>query len=203
MPSSPHLRILLASASAARATMLRNAGLDIDTVPARIDEPSLRAALAAEGASPRDQADALAEAKARKVSQRNPGALTLGCDQILSLGDEVFAKPEDPLTAADQLTRLSGGTHHLWSAAVICQDGAPIWRHVSEARMTMHTLTPTEISSYLAREWDRVSQSVGAYHIEEAGSRLMSRIEGDHFTILGLPLIPLLTWLRVRGDIAA
>ncbi len=183
--------------------MLRQAGIRFEAVAARVDEEAMRAALAAEGAGPRDQADALAEVKATRVAQRHPGATVLGADQILSLDGRVFAKPETEAEAIAQLTDLSGKTHHLWSAAVVCLDGKPIWRHVSEARLTMHTLRPDEIAAYVAREWNMIRQSVGAYRIEEAGVRLMSRVEGDHFTILGLPLIPLLTWLRLRGDISA
>jgi septum formation protein len=196
-------RLILASTSETRALMLRQAGIVFEAVPPRVDEDAMRAALAAEEAAPRDQADALAEAKAVKVAKRNPAATVLGADQILSLDGDVFAKPATEAEAVIQLTQLAGKTHHLWSAAVVCMDGRPVWRHVSEARLTMHPLSGEEIAAYVAREWSAIRHSVGAYRIEEAGIRLMSRIEGDHFTILGLPLIPLLTWLRLRGDISA
>jgi septum formation protein len=203
MSAPQKIRLILASTSETRAAMLRQAGIEFDAVSARVDEGAMRAALAAEGASPRDQADALAEAKSIKVTSRSPGAMVLGADQILSLDGRVFAKPETQEEAVMQLTELAGQMHQLWSAAAVCIDGRPVWRHVSEARLTMHPLSGEEIAAYVAREWSAIRRSVGAYRIEEAGIRLMARVEGDHFTILGLPLIPLLTWLRLRGDITA
>lgn len=195
--------LLLASASETRAAMLRAAGLSPQVLPARIDEEAIRAALQAEGAGPRDLADALAEMKARKLSDKHPGALVLGADQVLELKGEVFAKPETPDAARAQLRALSGKTHRLLSAAVVYRAGKPEWRHVGEARLTMHDLTGGEIDSYVTRNWDSIRHSVGCYQIEKEGVRLMSRIEGDHFTILGLPLIPLLSWLRLRGEMPA
>lgn len=192
--------LILASTSASRAAMLRAAGLTFDARPARVDEDAIRAALTAEGASPRDLADALAETKARKVSQRAPGALVLGADQILELKGEVFTKPDSPRDAIDQISRLAGQTHRLLSAAVVVKDGEPLWRHVSTARLTMHRLGADEITDYVTRNWDTIRHSVGGYLIEAEGVRLMSRIEGDHFTILGLPLIELLNWLRLRQN---
>jgi septum formation protein len=203
MSAPQKTRLILASTSVTRAVMLRQAGIAFDAVPARVDEEAMRAALVAEGASPSDQADALAETKAVKVAQRNPAAMVLGADQILSLDGRVFAKPGTKAEAVVQLTELAGQTHHLWSAAVVCINSKPVWRHVSEARLTMHALSRDEIAGYVEREWSVIRHSVGAYRIEEAGIRLMARIEGDHFTILGLPMIPLLTWLRLRGDITA
>lgn len=195
--------LLLASASETRAAMLRAAGLSPQVLPARIDEEAIRAALQAEGAGPRDLADALAEMKARKLSDKHPGALVLGADQVLELKGEVFAKPETPDAARAQLRALSGKTHRLLSAAVVYRAGKPEWRHVGEARLTMHDLTGGEIDSYVTRNWESIRHSVGCYQIEKEGVCLMSRIEGDHFTILGLPLIPLLSWLRLRGEMPA
>ena len=195
--------LLLASASETRAAMLRAAGLSPQVLPARIDEEAIRAALQAEGAGPRDLADALAEMKARKLSDKHPDALVLGADQVLELKGEVFAKPETPDAARAQLRALSGKTHRLLSAAVVYRAGKPEWRHVGEARLTMHDLTGGEIDSYVTRNWDSIRHSVGCYQIEKEGVCLMSRIEGDHFTILGLPLIPLLSWLRLRGEMPA
>jgi septum formation protein len=203
MSADPDFHMILASASVVRARMLAAAGLAVTTKPARIDEDTLRQSLTAEGVSPRDQADKLAEAKALKVSARHPDALVLGCDQILDLDGAVLSKPASRDDAAGQLQHLSGRTHRLWSAAVVALGGRPVWRHIGAATLTMHQLTDAEIDGYLTRCWPSVGDSVGAYKIEEEGARLMSAVSGDHFTILGLPLIPLLTWLRDRGDIAA
>lgn len=201
----PHRQtpLILASSSEIRAALLRNAGLKITTAPARIDEEMIRQALQAEAATPRDVADALAEMKARKVSERNPGALVLGCDQVLDCDGQILAKSDTAETARAQLQALSGKTHRLLSAAVVCRDGEPIWRHVGTARLTMRDVSPAYLDEYVARNWPDIGASVGAYKLESEGVRLFSRIEGDYFTILGLPLIELLTWLGIRGDIAA
>lgn len=196
-------RLVLASSSAIRAALLRNAGLDPEIRPARIDEDAARAALKTGGAGPRDLADALADLKARRVSESNPEALVLGCDQILDLDSRVFTKPDDPDAARAQIRALSGHTHRLHSAAVVCRAGEPLWRHVGTARLTMREVSDTYLDDYVTRNWQSIRHSVGAYKLEEEGVRLFSHIEGDHFTILGLPLIELLTWLAVRGDIAA
>jgi septum formation protein len=193
--------LILASASAIRATLLRNAGLEAELVPARIDEEALRAALSSEGATPRDLADALAEAKARKVSQRRPDALVLGCDQILDLAGEFLTKPETRAEARAQLRRLRGETHTLHSAAVLCRAGAPVWRHVGVARLTMRAFSDSYLETYLERNWPAIAVSVGAYRLEEEGVRLFARIEGSHFTVLGLPLLELLVHLARTGDI--
>ncbi len=193
--------LLLASQSSIRLTLLRNAGLAVEPHPARIDEDALRAALQAEEASPRDIADALAEAKALKLAQRYPMALVLGCDQILALGPRIFAKPIGKTEARQQLEDLSGHTHQLLSALVLYDKGEPVWRHVGTARLTMRQASPAYLDAYLDRTWPEVSQSVGAYQLESEGIRLFSAIEGDYFTILGLPLLPLLTYLSLRGFI--
>jgi septum formation protein len=200
MPPSP--RLVLASASAIRADMLGRAGLDFDRLAVRIDEGTIRASLQAEGASPRDQADALAEMKALRASALRPGSLCLGSDQILSLDGRIFGKAETPAAATAVLADLSGRTHRLHSAAVAVHDGRPVWRHVAEARITFHALDRQEIGDYVARFWDEIRHSVGCYRFEAEGVRLISHVEGDFHTILGLPLLPLLTWLRVRGEIA-
>lgn len=199
----PHRRIMLASGSAIRATLLRNAGVGIETAVPRIDEEAIRAALDGEGASPRDVADMLAEMKARKISERNPGALVIGCDQVLDHAGAVLSKPENEGEAKKQLIALRGKTHRLLSAVVVVENAAPLWRHVGTARLTMREFSSDYLDGYLARNWPAIGGSVGSYQLESEGVRLFSRIEGDYFTILGLPLIELLTWLSIRGDIAA
>lgn len=203
MERPPNRRIILASGSAIRATLLRNAGLEIETAPPRVDEEAIRAALEAEHAGPRDVADMLAEMKARKVSEKNPGALVVGCDQVLDLDGNILSKPESEVAARAQLLSLRGKTHRLLSAAVVVENGEPHWRHIGTARLTMREFSPAYLDGYLARNWPEIGASVGSYQIESEGVRLFSRIEGDYFTILGLPLIELLTWLSIRGDIAA
>ena len=179
--------------------MLRAAGLTVTSQPARIDEAAVRAGLDAEGASPLDQADALAEMKARKIAQREPQGLVLGADQILALNDRVFAKPDTAAEARAQLQALRGQTHQLYSAAVLYDQGAPVWRHVSTARLTVRDFSDPYLDGYLFRNWPAVSTSVGGYQIESEGIRLFTSIDGDHFTILGLPLLPLLAYLGIRG----
>ncbi len=196
------MAFVLASTSPTRLQLLRSAGLEVETVAPRVDEETARASLLAEGAKPRDVADALAEMKASKVADRRPGDLVLGCDQVLEFEGAIFAKPESPDQARDHLRQLRGKSHRLLSAIVAYENAEPVWRHVAEARLTMHDLTDSYIDAYLARNWDSVRHSVGCYKIEEEGVRLFSAIVGDHFTILGLPLLPLLAWLGTRGMIA-
>jgi len=194
-------RFILASGSEVRATLLRNAGIDIDVLPARVDEAAVKAGLAAEGASPRDVADALAEHKAWRISSKHPEALVLGCDQVAEFKGTLLSKPETPAEASAQLAALSGQTHKLLSAAVLFLAGAPLWRHVGTVRLTMRPLSPGFVDDYVARNWHSIRHSVGGYKLEEEGVRLFSRIEGDYFNVLGLPLMELLSYLIDRGEI--
>ena len=191
----------LASGSDIRAQMLRNVGMDIDVTPPRIDEDSVKRALIAEGHSPRSIADALAEAKGRKVSQKFGDDMVLAADQVLELEGEILSKPKSPNEAENQLNLLQGKIHLLHSAAVFFQDSKPIWRHVATAKLHMRRLSMPFIMNYVERNWESVQWSVGAYKIEEEGLRLFNRIDGDHSTILGLPMTPLLNFLTDRGDL--
>jgi septum formation protein len=196
------MAFVLASTSPIRLQLLRSAGLTVEAVAPRVDEETARVALLAEGAKPRDVADTLAELKARKVADKRPGDLVLGCDQVLEFEGTVFAKPETPDQARDHLRQMRGKTHRLISAIVAYEDAEPVWRHVAEARLTMHEISDAYLDDYVKRNWDSIRHSVGGYKIEEEGIRLFSAITGDHFTILGLPLLPLLAWLGTRGMIA-
>jgi septum formation protein len=196
--------IILASQSAARRAMLTAAGVAHEAVPAYIDEDGVTAGLAAEGASPERIADALAELKAIKISRSVPGVLVLGADTlVVSAAGTLIAKPETRARAEIQLQQLAGTTHRLISAAVIALDGLPIWRAGAAARLTMRTLSPAFIRRYLDAEGDAVLGCVGCYRIEAMGAQLFSRIDGDHFTIKGLPLLAVLDYLRVRGVLEA
>lgn len=193
--------LVLASASAIRAHLLAQAGIAVELRPARIDEDALRAALEAEGVSPRDTADALAEAKARKVSAAQTGAVVIGCDQVLDFDSRVWGKPNSRDAARAQLAALRGRGHALHSAVVLYHQAEPIWRHVGEVRLTMRAFSDAYLDDYLDRNWESVKDSLGGYKIENEGLRLFARIEGDHFTALGLPLLPLMSYLSDRGFI--
>lgn len=194
-------RLILASQSTIRATLLAQAGLSVTCLPARIDEDAIRTALDAESATPRDIADTLAEMKARKLAERNPDAVVIGCDQVLDFRKQVWGKPETPDAARIQLQALRGQTHRLLSAVVVYDRAEPVWRHVAEVRLTMRPFSDAFLEDYLSRNWDSIRTSVGGYKLEEEGVRLFSAVEGDYFTVLGLPLLPLLGWLGQKGYI--
>lgn len=193
--------IILASTSEIRSKILRNAGVDHSVTPARIDEDSIKRALEAEEAPPRDIADTLAEMKARKVAEKGIGTLVLGCDQVLSFKGAVLSKPETPQEARDQLVALRGETHQLLSAAVVYEDLKPVWRHVGVARLAMRDFSDAYLDDYVERNWDSIRWSVGGYKIEEEGIRLFRMIQGDTFTIQGMPLLELLSYLTLRGTL--
>ncbi|MEJ6403311.1 Maf family protein [Yoonia sp. 2307UL14-13] len=197
------IQIILASGSEIRATLLRNAGLTFDVRAAKIDENAVKRSLVAEDASPRDIADTLAELKAQKVAANNPGALVIGCDQVLAHGGDLFTKPTTPDDALAQLKSLRGGKHQLLSAAVIYENDRPVWRHVGTVRLHMRDATDTYLADYVARNWHSIQHAVGAYKLEEEGVRLFSRIDGDYFNVLGLPLLELLSYLTLRGTLPA
>jgi septum formation protein len=184
--------------------MLRAAGVEVEAHAPLVDEDSIKQALAADFAKPRDVADALAEAKARKVSRKFPGRLVLGCDQILVTADNVLLdKPEGPAMAETHLAMLSGNTHRLISAAVICENGEPVWRIVDTAQMTMRPLSEAFIADYVAQHWEQIRHCVGCYRIEAEGAQLFASVSGSQFTVIGLPLLPVLDYLRVRGLLRA
>jgi septum formation protein len=193
--------LILASQSRARQTLLANAGIDFDAVAAEIDE---RATQQASGLSaPGDVAAVLAREKALSVSVRESGRFVVGADQTLALGNRLFSKPAGRSQAAEQLRALAGKSHELHSAVAVARDGKIVFEAVSVARMTMRRLGETEIQAYLDQAGQAVTTSVGAYQLEGLGVHLFERIEGDHFTILGLPLLPLLAYLRGEGLLAA
>lgn len=194
------MALVLASGSRIRATLLANARLDFTVDPATVDERAVEAPLLEAGFPPEDIAQVLAEAKALDVAGRRPQDLVIGADQVLGLGNARFTKPADMEAARRQLLDLSGKTHELHSAVVLARGGEVLWRHVSTARLTMRALSPAEIGRYLALAGDAVLSSVGCYQLENVGVRLFERIEGDYFTILGLPLLPLLGELRALGE---
>lgn len=191
--------IILASASAARAKMLRDAGVAVEALPARIDEAGVKAAMLAEEAPPRDIADMLAEMKALKLSNKAPGALVLGADQVLVCGGKVYDKPRDMAEAAEHLRALRERPHELLSAAVIAENGRPVWRHIGRAQLVMRSMSDDFIAEYLDRVGPAVLETVGGYHLEGLGAQLFMRVQGDYFTVLGLPLLEVLGYLRARG----
>lgn len=196
-PAAP--QVVLASSSRSRRRLLANAGVTVVCEAAQVDEAEVKAALAAEGADAEQVVETLAELKAQRVARRHAGALVIGADQMLECDGAWFDKPGDLAQAVEQLQTLSGKAHRLVSSACVVRDGVCLWHHGDHARLTMRRLSDSFIDSYLAAVGEGALESVGAYQLEGLGAQLFSRVEGDYFTILGLPLLPLLDFLRRHG----
>lgn len=194
--------IILASGSASRRALMAGAGVTAKSIKPNVDEESAKAAMRAENVSVRDQAMQLAEMKALKISSREPG-LVIGGDQMLNLDGEAFDKPSDLDKASDHLRKLSGKSHRLETAIVIAENGEFVWRHLARPKLTVRTLSEEFIQAYVKQCGEALLSTVGAYQLEGMGAQIFSKIEGDYFSILGLPLLPLLDYLRVRGVLQA
>lgn len=194
--------VILASASQARRLLLENAGVSIQVIPASIDEEEIKLALRAEGATAAQAAETLAELKAQRVSRQHANALVIGADQMLTCDGAWFDKPKSIAEAKESLRALGGRQHELISAVSVVQGGRYLWHHVDSARLTLRPLSDAFIDDYLAAAGDDALSSVGAYRIEGLGAQLFSAIEGDYFTILGLPLLPVLDFLRNHKVVA-
>lgn len=195
--------LVLASASVTRADMLHRAGVDCAIDPAHVDEDEIKRAMRESRASAADLAEMLAELKARKVSARHPGALVIGSDQVLDCQGKWFDKPADRSAARAQLLELRGKMHELISCVCVLRDGQRLWHHIGRARLTVRPFSGAFLDDYLDQTGAAVLQSVGAYQLEGLGAQLFSRVDGDYFTILGLPLLPLLDFLRNHGVVRA
>lgn len=205
MQPAPPTELILASGSRTRRELLEAAGVPFRAISPDVDEDAVRAALFAEDpdATPTHVARVLAAAKAEAVSRLHPSALVLGADQVLEAGREVFTKPPDLASARRSLEALSGRTHRLLSAMALAHAGNVVWQHLEVASLAMRDLSPAFLDTYMARTDKRILSSVGAYELEGLGIQLFDRIEGDYFTILGLPLLPLLAELRSRAMLAS
>jgi len=194
--------LILASGSAARRKMLEDVGLAFEADIPRVDEEAAKASLRADGMKPRAQADALAELKALSVSRKRAG-FVIGADQMLAIEGRVLDKPKDAAEAREHLLALRGKTHELLTAAVVAQEGAVIWRHIDTPRLRMRAFSDAFLDQYLAQAGENVLRSVGAYQLEGLGAQLFERVDGDYFSVLGLPLLPLLSFLREHGVVPA
>lgn len=191
-------RLILASGSPARQSLLRGAGIRFEAQPVDVDEDGIRHSLVERGFEPKEIADQLAERKSRAAAMAHPDAVVLGCDQVLEFEGQVFSKPKDMEDARRQLGHLNGQEHRLFSAAVICECGSPVWRFTGSAELQMRQSSNEFLDAYVMRNWPGIGDSVGCYRIEEEGVRLFCRVDGDHFTILGLPLVEVLGYLAFR-----
>lgn len=195
--------IVLASGSATRQAMLTAAGVDFRVHVLPVDEAGVKQALRLETDRPGRVAETLAEMKALRVAAKHPGTIVVGADQMLDCDGKWFDKPEDAIQAAEQLRLLRGRTHRLTSSVVAVRDGRRLWHHTDEASLTMRRFSDAFLADYLARAGNSVLSSVGAYQLEGLGAQLFAAVSGDHFTILGLPLLPLLDFLRENGEITS
>ncbi|MDD3446941.1 MAG: Maf family protein [Zavarzinia sp.] len=195
--------VILASGSSARRRMFEAAGVPVGIDVPNLDEAELKASMLADKVPPREIAEFLAEMKATKISHRHRGALVIGADQVLVLNGILFDKPADLAHARAHLRALRGRRHELISAVVVCENGAPVWRHTDRATLEMRPFSDDFLDAYLAAAGDVVLSSVGAYQVEGLGLQLFNRIEGDHFTVQGMPLLAVLDYLRIRGAIGS
>ena len=194
-PSQP---LILASGSAIRAQILSDAGLTYEVISKPVDEAAIKESMLAEGSRLRDIADALAEAKALRVSRTEPG-FVIGADQIMVMDETLFDKPPTIEAARKRLKEMRGKTHKLMGAVVVCENGQAVWRHLSVTKLTVREFSDAFLEQYIEMEGESLTRSVGAYRFEGPGAHLFSNVEGDFFSILGLPLLPLLDYLRTRG----
>lgn len=194
------MRVILASGSFIRQKLMSDAGLTFEVIVKPVDESAIKEAMLAESARLGDIADALAEAKSMRVSRVESG-LVIGADQIMVMDNQLFDKPKDIDEARERLKLMRGKTHYLMGAVVICENGAPVWRHMAKTKLTMREFSDDFLEDYLEKEGDLVTKSVGAYRFEGLGAQLFSQVEGDFFSILGLSLLPVMDYLRTRGAI--
>jgi len=195
-----YARIILASGSAIRRQILDGAGLEYEVIAKPVDEAAIKEAMLAENAHLKDIADALAEAKAMRVSRVESG-FVIGADQIMVMNDQLYDKPKSIDEARERLISMRSKTHELIGAVVICENGQAVWRHMSKTRLTMREFSDEFLDKYIETEGELLTKSVGAYRFEGIGSQLFSNVDGDFFSILGLSLLPVLDYLRLRGAI--
>ena len=196
------MRIILASGSYIRRKLMEDAGLEFEVISKPVDEAAIKDSMLAESARLQDIADALAEAKSLRVSRIESG-LVIGADQIMVMDGQLFDKPKDINEAQERLKLMRGKTHYLIGAVVISENGVPVWRHLSKTKLTMREFSDEFLEDYLKAEGDLVTKSVGAYRFEGLGAQLFSDVEGDFFSILGLSLLPVMDYLRIRGALAS
>lgn len=199
---SLNIPIILASGSKIRAQILTDADVPFEVLSKPVDEAAIKAAMLAEGSRLRDIADALAEAKSMRVSRKTPG-LVIGADQIMTMDGELFDKPPTIEAARERLIMMRGKAHKLIGAMVICENGIAVWRHISVVTLHVRDFSDCWLDEYIAAEGDRMTKSVGAYRFEGRGAQLFSKVDGDSFSIMGLSLLPLLDYLRIRGAITS